>query len=84
MLQEIDRYYRESDFEYPELQISVRDALLALEKMSVTEKDQEDHRYWESRVPDLPEPPQLPMQYGMNRHTRSKLHHKKYQINTSH
>ncbi|MGE7828259.1 amino acid adenylation domain-containing protein [Paenibacillus sp. NPDC093718] len=74
LLEEVDRYYREPDLQLPELQLSYRDAVMALEELAHSPQGEKARRYWEERLPLLPEPPSLPIRREMNRRCRSRLH----------
>ncbi len=73
LMQEVDKYYADSHFVLPEISLSFRDAAVALDELAESEQGQISRRYWESRLPNLPGPPELPMKTGMNRRCRSKL-----------
>ncbi|MDH5325117.1 MAG: amino acid adenylation domain-containing protein [Gammaproteobacteria bacterium] len=78
LLQEVDQYYSDPDIEKPPLRISIRDALLHLEKMALSETGQKDKAYWESRLPTLPGPPALPVLGNVDRRRRSELHRREF------
>ncbi|PYG90251.1 yersiniabactin nonribosomal peptide synthetase [Ruminiclostridium sufflavum DSM 19573] len=53
--------YREEKEEYPVLQLSFRDYVLGLEKISGTERYERDKGYWTQRISTLPAAPELPL-----------------------
>lgn len=74
LLEEVDRYYREPELQLPELQLSYRDAVMALEDLAHSPQGGKARRYWEERLPHLPEPPSLPIRQEMSRRCRSRLY----------
>lgn len=72
-LHEIDEYYSDPGLSYPPLTLSYRDAVLGLNRLSESELGEAASRYWRSRLPGLPPPPDLPQKPGLNRRCRSQL-----------
>lgn len=70
---EIDRYYIDPSLELPPLQLTLRDAVLALHSLSESPIGQRAKKYWLDRIPDLSEPPSLPQISSVNRRCRSML-----------
>jgi pyochelin synthetase len=73
LLQEIDRYYADPGLQLPDIELSFRDAVLALEDLAASNIGQKARRYWEGRLSDLPQAVPLPLVGGMDRRCRSKL-----------
>jgi pyochelin synthetase len=73
LLEEVDRYYKEPGLELPPIELSFRDAAVALDRLAESELGRTAQRYWESRLADLPGPPALPLRAGMERRCRSHL-----------
>ena len=73
LLHEVSLYYREPATELPALSLSYRDAVVALDTLSKSPLGKAAQRYWEERLPLLPDPPSLPIRTGMNRRCRSRL-----------
>ena len=78
LLQEVEQYYQNPDLQLPTIELSTRDAVLALEALAESEAGQRDRHYWESRLPNLLGPPELPTRPGMNRRCRSMLNRREY------
>lgn len=70
---EVERYYHEPAVTKPDMEISYRDAVLALIRLEESEIGRRSRVYWESRLPDFPPPPELPQVHGMERRCRSRL-----------
>ena len=73
LLQEIDQYYAHPETTLPPLQLSFRDAALTLSDLAESPAGRIAQNYWESRLPNLPEPPALPMNHHLDRRCRSRL-----------
>jgi yersiniabactin nonribosomal peptide synthetase len=61
LLNEWSRLYRAPDASLPDLELSFRDYVLALEKLHGSERYERDRDYWFERLPDLPPAPELPL-----------------------
>lgn len=61
LLSEWTRLYHQPDAPLPQLSLSFRDYVLALEDLKATELYKRDLEYWTSRLDDLPPAPQLPL-----------------------
>lgn len=70
---EIDLFYADPDLELPPLQLTLRDAVLALQSLSESALGERAKKYWLDRIPELPEPPSLPQIPSVSRRCRSKL-----------
>jgi amino acid adenylation domain-containing protein len=66
-------YYHHPDQPLPELNLSFRDCVLALNKLEQSPLGQASQRYWLERLPHFPGPPALPLQAGVNPRSRSLL-----------
>jgi len=75
-LHEIDQYYLNPDLHRAPLTLSYRDAMLGLKRLAESEAGKAAHRYWTSRLLELPPPPSVPQRPGFNRRCRSKLKHR--------
>lgn len=73
LLQEVDRYYADPALQLPALTLSFRDAAMALEAVAASDSGQASRRYWEQRLPDLPDAVPLALKPAMIRRCRSKL-----------
>ena len=73
LLAEIDALYRDPGAGEPPLELSYRDAVLALERLAASEAGEAARQYWFSRLPGLPAPPALPQKTGIDRRCRSRL-----------
>ncbi len=73
LLQEIDRCYADPALELPPLELSFRDAALALERLAQDPPGQRARRYWEDRLPGLPDALALPLVSGLDKRCRSRL-----------
>ncbi|HET7863031.1 MAG TPA: condensation domain-containing protein, partial [Burkholderiaceae bacterium] len=69
---EIDTYYADPGAVLPPLQLTLRDAMLALEDLAASPAGERARRYWLDRLPHLPGPPELP-QLPLNKRVRSSL-----------
>jgi len=65
--------YHHPDQPLPDLSLSFRDCVLALEKMEDTPLGLASKRYWTERLPHFPSAPQLPMRTGVDTRMRSML-----------
>ncbi|MGZ3241866.1 MAG: AMP-binding protein [Burkholderiaceae bacterium] len=66
-------YYHHPDQPLPELTLSFRDCVLALEKLEESPLGLASQQYWLDRLPQLPGPPPVPMRVGANPRSRSML-----------
>lgn len=73
LLAEIDAYYADPKLTLPSIELTYRDAIVALEKLADSEVGQAARNYWLDRLSDLPPPPELPLLPGMERRCRSRL-----------
>ncbi|RZI42231.1 amino acid adenylation domain-containing protein [Herbaspirillum sp. HC18] len=73
LLREIERYYKEPALTLPALTLGFRDAALALEHLAESPAGQAARRYWEDRLPALPDAPALPVAIQLDRRCRSRL-----------
>jgi pyochelin synthetase len=73
LLAEIDSLYHHPGASEPPVELSYRDAVLALERLAASEAGEASQRYWFSRLPGLPPPPAIPMRAGIDRRCRSWL-----------
>jgi len=65
LLQEVEDYYHEPSLSLPPLSLSLRDAFTALDRLAISTAGQAARRYWETRLPHLPDPPPLPTIAGV-------------------
>jgi amino acid adenylation domain-containing protein len=72
LLEEIDSYYRGGPARAP-LQLSYRDAVLALETLARSDEGEAARTYWFDRLANLPAPPALAQVASMDRRRRSHL-----------
>lgn len=77
-INEIWQYYHKPDLQLPELTLSFRDAVLALEKLDQSDIGKKSQDYWISRIDTLPGPPPVPVIAGKNRRCRSKLNRREF------
>ncbi len=80
LLQEIDRYYQDPNLVLPPLALGFRDAAVALEQLAQSLAGEKARRYWEERLPHLPEPPDLPLRAGLDRRMRSRMQRREHFI----
>jgi amino acid adenylation domain-containing protein len=73
LLAEIDACYRDPSFHRPPLEISGRDAILALEKLAASPPGERARQYWLSRIDALPAPPALGLRTHLSKRRRSRL-----------
>ncbi|MBW8877596.1 MAG: amino acid adenylation domain-containing protein [Acidobacteria bacterium] len=73
LLTEVETYYRSPEVSNAPLELSFRDAVLALERLAASAAGEAARSYWFSRLPGLPPPPSLPQKAGLNRRCRSRL-----------
>jgi amino acid adenylation domain-containing protein len=66
-------YYDQPDVALPELQVSYRDCVLALEDLERSQLGQESKKYWCDRMADWPSAPDLPLTGGAEHRGRSRL-----------
>jgi amino acid adenylation domain-containing protein len=74
--------YYENPRPLPELTLSFRDCVLALQGLEESALGQSSRRYWESRVPHLPGPPPIPRVPGLETRSRSKLSSRTIRLST--
>lgn len=70
---EVEAFYQDPSLELPPLTLAYRDAVLGLAALSKSAKGERAKQYWLSRLPELPEPPAIPMVSGVNKKCRSRL-----------
>lgn len=61
LLQDLYQYYLDPQADLPPLELTFRDYVLAQEKMKGTDIYRESLEYWQKRLPNLPEAPDLPL-----------------------
>jgi yersiniabactin nonribosomal peptide synthetase len=66
-------YYHHPDRPLPPLTISVRDGVLAYRQLESSPQGLASRQYWMERVPELPEPPAIPLVAQENPRSRSLL-----------
>ena len=79
LLRRVFDQYR-SPRELPELKLTFRDCVLALQKLENTQPGETSRRYWEDRLLALPGPPPIPLMTGRNARSRSFLSHRKIKL----
>jgi amino acid adenylation domain-containing protein len=60
LIRELPRFYADPNLELPPLEVTFRDAVLALRRLEGTAAWQASLRYWTDRLPELPPSPELP------------------------
>ena len=73
LVNEVERCYHDPALRLPALTLGTRDAVLALERLAELPAGIAARRYWEERVPRLPDPPAVPLRAGIDRRARSRL-----------
>ncbi|GGJ42832.1 non-ribosomal peptide synthetase [Deinococcus roseus] len=73
LLSDTRRLYDDLSLVLPELTLSYRDCVLALENLEAAEQGQAARKYWLDRLPDLPGPPPIPLRTGFQPRQRSHL-----------
>jgi pyochelin synthetase len=73
ILSEVEGYYEDPGLQLPKLELTYRDAVLALDELAESDLGQAARDYWFGRLADLPPSPPLPQMAGLNRRCRSKL-----------
>jgi pyochelin synthetase len=73
LLAEVEEYSRDPSATRPPIELSYRDAVLALEALAASEEGARAEAYWLERLPTLPPPPPLPLRAGVERRRRSRL-----------
>lgn len=73
LFQQVKALYREPQAELPALDLTYRDAVLALAAIEASPRGEAAWRYWQARVPNLPPPPPLPRAPGAPTRVRSHL-----------
>jgi non-ribosomal peptide synthetase component F/thioesterase domain-containing protein len=73
LLADIDSLYERPHQPLPELRLSYRDCILALDALERSPLGQRSRAYWEDRLPQLPPAPPLPWRAGLDPRRRSKL-----------
>ncbi|PCK04623.1 MAG: hypothetical protein COA42_19010, partial [Alteromonadaceae bacterium] len=79
-MKEIWSYYHQPSLVLEPLEIGIRDAILALEKLDETELGQQSRKYWLDRLENLPGPPQIPLVAGKERRCRAKLNRREFYV----
>ncbi|MBB2482752.1 AMP-binding protein, partial [Bacillus sp. APMAM] len=76
-----EHYYCNSNSEIKPLEINYRDYMLSYSQIKETKKYQEDKEFWEKKLSDFPQAPQLPLTNNLEAVTkptfirRSKIYH---------
>lgn len=73
LLDEIEAYYRDPSLSRPALEISYRDAVLAMDRLAASHQGGIAREYWFSRLADLPPPPAIALSGNLNRRRRAVL-----------
>jgi len=73
LLEEIESYYLDPAESRAPLQISYRDAVLALERLAQSPDGARAREYWFDRLKDLPPPPAVALRGNVNRRRRAVL-----------
>ena len=73
LLADAERLYHEPAAALPELRISYRDCVLALQRLEASASGARSWHYWTQRLPALPGPPPIPVRSGFDPRQRSRL-----------
>ena len=73
LVEDAMKFYRDPDARLPELTITYRDCVLALAELEESPLGERAKEYWLSRVPELPESPNVPQAPGSDYRGRSRL-----------
>jgi amino acid adenylation domain-containing protein len=73
LLDEVKRRLEQPDLPLPALPLAFRDCVLALQRTEESALGQQSRSYWLQRLPQLPEPPPLPLRKGLVLQRRSWL-----------
>lgn len=69
----VERCYREPGLVLPPLTLTLRDCVLALERLEQGPQGERSRRYWMERLPGMPAAPALPLKPRLNRRQRSMM-----------
>ena len=80
LMAEVQQRYHDPGAAWPELTLSYRDCVLALQRLEASALGERARRYWLQRLPGLPSPPPIPMRAGSNPRRRSQLQRRGLQL----